>query len=60
MIIAVGSDHRGFNTKTRLIGLLNELGHQGIDCGTDSAESADYPDFAAKVAQLVSQGQAHR
>jgi ribose 5-phosphate isomerase B len=60
MIIAVGSDHRGFNTKTHLIGLLNELGHQGIDCGTDSAESADYPDFAAKVAQMVSQGQAHR
>ncbi|HBH53314.1 MAG TPA: ribose 5-phosphate isomerase B [Planctomycetaceae bacterium] len=60
MIIAVGSDHRGFNTKARLIGLLNDLGHQGIDCGTDSAESVDYPDFAAKVAQMVSQGQAHR
>jgi len=60
MIIAVGSDHRGFNTKARLIGLLNDLGHQGIDCGTDSAESVDYPDFAAKVAQMVSAGQAHR
>ena len=60
MIIAVGSDLRGFNTKARLIGLLNDLGHQGIDCGTDSAESVDYPDFAAKVAQMVSQGQAHR
>ncbi|MCY2968832.1 MAG: ribose 5-phosphate isomerase B, partial [Planctomycetota bacterium] len=34
--------------------LLAEFGHTGIDCGPDSGESADYPDFAAKVAKLVS------
>lgn len=60
MIIAVGSDHRGFATKARLMSLLAEFGHTGIDCGPDSGESADYPDFAAKVAKLVSTKQADR
>lgn len=60
MIIAVGSDHRGFATKTRLMSLLAEFGHKGLDCGTDSAESVDYPDFAAKVARAVSTREAER
>ncbi len=60
MIIAVGSDHRGFATKARLMSLLAEFGHSGIDCGPDSGESADYPDFAAKVAKLVATKQADR
>lgn len=60
MIIAVGSDHRGFATKTRLMSLLSEFGHTGLDCGPDSGESVDYPDFAAKVARAVSTKQAER
>jgi ribose 5-phosphate isomerase B len=60
MIIAVGSDHRGFSTKTRLLALLAEAGHQGVDFGADSAESVDYPDYAAKVARAVSGGQVDR
>jgi len=60
MIIAIGSDHRGQAIKTRLLAMLAEAGHQGIDCGTDSTEPVDYPDYAAKVAEAVSSGQAQR
>jgi ribose 5-phosphate isomerase B len=33
--------------------MISELGHDALDMGTDSAESVDYPDFAAKVARAV-------
>ena len=56
MRIAIGSDHRGFNVKSKLVELLQQLGHQVEDVGTHSGESVDYPDFAAAVAQGVSCG----
>lgn len=60
MKIAVGSDHRGFSTKARMLAKLGEDGFQGLDMGPDSADSVDYPDYAAKVAQAVAQGVADR
>jgi ribose 5-phosphate isomerase B len=39
---------------------LNELGYAVVDCGTDSTNSVDYPDFAFAVAQLVARGRAWR
>ena len=59
-IAAIGSDHGGFNMKQSLIPFLEELGYQVIDCGPENAESVDYPDFAFKVAELVSTGKACR
>jgi ribose 5-phosphate isomerase B len=58
--VAIGADHGGYELKEMLKSYLGELGHQVIDCGTDSAESVDYPDFALAVAQLVAQGRAGR
>lgn len=46
--------------KTALITYLAELGHQVIDCGTNSKEAVDYPDFAFVVANKVQQGAACR
>lgn len=60
MKIALASDHRGFVIKGKIIAMLSELGHQPIDMGTDSAENVDYPDFAVKVAQAISDGAAER
>jgi ribose 5-phosphate isomerase B len=60
MKIAVASDHRGYVIKGKIVALIVELGHQASDLGTDSAESVDYPDFGAKVAQAVSQGTVDR
>jgi ribose 5-phosphate isomerase B len=53
MKVAVGSDHRGFQTKKTVINWLNDNGHEAVDVGTDSEESCDYPDFAAAAARLV-------
>ncbi len=52
-IIAIASDHGGFALKTVLSGDLTAAGHQVLDFGTDSAESVDYPDYAAKVAEAL-------
>lgn len=54
--VAIGADHGGYDLKVVLIGYLSELGYTVVDCGTDSTESVDYPDFAFAVAQLVGQG----
>ena len=59
-IVAIGTDHGGYDLKEMLKGYLSELGYQVVDCGTDSTQSVDYPDFAFAVAQLVAQGRAWR
>jgi ribose 5-phosphate isomerase B len=60
MRIAVGSDHRGFGVKERIIELLKRLDQEVRDVGTHGCSSVDYPDIAAAVAELVSQGQVDR
>jgi ribose 5-phosphate isomerase B len=55
-VIAIGSDHGGFKLKERLAFRLREKGHTVEDCGTDSTEAVDYPDFAVKVAEAVASG----
>ncbi len=58
--VAIGADHGGYELKEILKSYLSELGYAVVDCGTDSTESVDYPDFAFAVAQLVGQGRAWR
>jgi len=60
MSIAIGADHGGFELKAKIIELLQCKGFDVQDCGTDSAESTDYPDYAAAVAQGVSDGAAEQ
>jgi ribose 5-phosphate isomerase B len=60
MKIAVASDHRGFVVKGKILALLADLGHEGLDYGPDGSESVDYPDYAALVAQDVSGGRVER
>ncbi len=55
--IAVGADHGGYPLKEKIGFRLTEQGYAVTDCGTHSAESVDYPDFARAVAELVSSGQ---
>ncbi len=54
--IAIGADHGGFPLKERLAFRLREQGHEVLDCGTDSTQAVDYPDFAHAVASAVSSG----
>jgi ribose 5-phosphate isomerase B len=58
--VALGADHGGYAMKEDLKALLSELDYKVTDCGTHSAASVDYPDFAYAVAKLVSEGQAWR
>ena len=60
MKIAIGSDHRGYEAKRRLIASLHEFGHETTDQGTAAGDSCDYPDFAYAVAKLVGKGEAER
>ncbi len=55
--IAIGADHGGYPMKERLAYKLKEAGYTVVDCGTDSHESVDYPDFAHAVAQKVASGE---
>src|SRR6266481_5624258 len=60
MRIAIGSDHRGYDVKRRIVSLLQRLGHDVLDVGPISGENVDYPDFAFQVAQAVSEGKVDR
>ena len=54
--VALGADHGGYRLKERIAAELRERGLQVQDCGTDSTESVDYPDFAHAVARAVADG----
>lgn len=56
--IATGSDHAGYNLKVELVAHLETLGHEIVDCGTDSTDRVDYPDFGAAVGRAVASGEA--
>jgi ribose 5-phosphate isomerase B len=58
--ILIASDHAGFALKGKLEQALGELGYEVEDLGTNSAESADYADYAHPLAQQVSSGEAQR
>jgi ribose 5-phosphate isomerase B len=60
MRIAIGSDHRGFTVKARIIQLLGRMEHEVFDAGPANPESVDYPDIASVVARRVSEGQSDR
>ena len=60
MNIAIGSDHRGFAIKQRILLNLQQMGHDVCDVGTQSTTSVDYPDYAFQVATMVAQGKVER
>jgi ribose 5-phosphate isomerase B len=57
MKVALGADHAGYEEKERLKPVLKELGIEFEDFGAVSTDSVDYPDFAAKVARKVADGE---
>jgi ribose 5-phosphate isomerase B len=60
MIIALGSDHAGFELKEKVLGWLRDAGVEVLDCGTHDCNAVDYPDFAAAVARGVVSGEAEK
>ena len=59
-MIALASDHAGFEYKEKLKNILTELKLEFKDFGTATAESTDYPDWGHKAAQAVSEGSCDR
>ncbi len=57
MKLAIASDHGGYDLKREIIQFLEKNKINVTDLGNQSGESVDYPDYAEKVASLVSQGQ---
>ncbi|HEY0679312.1 MAG TPA: ribose 5-phosphate isomerase B [Chitinophagaceae bacterium] len=55
--IAIGGDHAGFEYKTAVIKWLSEKGYNLQDKGVYNDGSADYPDYAHPVANLVESGE---
>ena len=60
MRIVIGSDHRGYHLKDKLINMLRAKGHEVDDVGTSAPDSVDYPDFAVLVARKISEQTADR
>jgi ribose 5-phosphate isomerase B len=54
--IAIAADHAGYEVKEDIKKTLDEIGVEYEDLGTNSVDSVDYPDFARKVAEGVSNG----
>ena len=59
-VVAVASDHGGFDLKQVLSQELESLGYQVLDLGTHGAESVDYPTYAEAMADALLSGRARR
>lgn len=57
MKIAIGSDHGGYELKEDLKQYLANKGYEMVDVGAYSTESCHYPEFGAKCAKLVADGE---
>ena len=57
-MIAIASDHGGFELKQTVMEYLKTTGTEFKDLGTYSAESCDYADFAYKVTDAVTKKEA--
>ena len=56
-MIAIGSDHGGYEYKQLLEKHLEERGLSFKDFGTDSTEACDYPDIARPVCEAILSGE---
>jgi ribose 5-phosphate isomerase B len=60
MKVALGADHAGFPFKQHVHDAITALGHEVIDCGTDSTDPVDFPDITAATCIPVLDGRADR
>lgn len=56
-MIAIGSDHGGWELKQEIMAHLKERGLAYWDFGTYTSESCDYPVYGKAVAQAVASGE---
>lgn len=56
-MIAIGSDHGGYELKREIIQYLEKKEIPVLDCGCYSPDAVDYPDVAVKVCDKVTGGE---
>ncbi len=59
-MIAIGSDHGGYDLKQAVIGYLEENGIAYKDFGCKDKNSCDYPVFGRAAAEAVASGECER
>ena len=59
-MIAIGSDHGGYDLKERIVAYLKEKGISYEDMGCYSKDSVDYPTFGHAVAHAVADGKCEK
>lgn len=59
-MIALGSDHGGYDLKMAIKAHLEENGYEVKDFGTYDKSSCDYPDFGRAAAEAVASGECDR
>ena len=60
MRISIGCDHGALALKNKMVAHLTQKGYDVKDCGTYTADSCDYPDFAAVAAKAVASGECEK
>ena len=60
MKVSIGCDHGALALKNKMVAHLVARGYDVKDCGTYTADSCDYPDFAAAAAKAVSSGECEK
>lgn len=59
-MIAIGSDHGGFELKKEIMKYLEDNGFEYKDYGTYTPDSCDYPVYAKKVAKAILDGECEK
>ena len=59
-MIALGSDHGGYDLKQEIMKYLKEAGYEYRDFGCETKDSCDYPVFGRAAAQAVAEGTCDR
>ena len=59
-MIAIGSDHGGFDLKQEIMAHLEKRGLEYKDFGTYTKDSCDYPVYGKAVAHAVASGECER
>ena len=60
LVIAIGSDHGGFEYKNLISEHLKKKNIEVIDVGTYSKTSCDYPEIARKVTAAITENNAQK
>lgn len=57
MRIGIATDHHGVQLKQILTEFLSLKGYNVIDYGTNSTDMVDYPDYAFKIGEAITNGE---